>query len=435
MLLAVLAGFAGIASAHDWPQLLGPQRNGVYSSKDLAAEWPKEGPRVVWQRKIGHGFAGPAVAEGRLVLFHRIGDEEIVEALDAKDGTPLWKHAYPTAYRDAFNFDPGPRAVPTLADGKVFTFGAEGMLTCLSLADGRKIWERDCKAVYDAPKGFFGMACSPLVEDDYVLVNVGGKKGCVVRFDADTGQTLSTFGSGEASYSSPVNASFGGLKCNVVLTRDDFIVASPRSNSVLGALPFRPPIHASVTGATPVVIGDEVFISAAYGLGAVLLRVDAKGAESARSAKVAAPADAQNQPLLDHEALPRERFQVVWSGDDSLSLQYSTPVYRDGFLYGLHGRHDFPGGTELRCVEWKTGKVRWGRPGLNGANILRAGDQLLVLCEDGQLIRAAASPDAFKETGRAQILGAGARAYPALARGLFYARDKAKLVCLDLRAK
>jgi hypothetical protein len=122
----------------------------------------------------------------------------------------------------------------------------------------------------------------------------------------------------------------------------------------------------------------------------------------------------------------------VWRGDDQLSLQYSTAVFRDGHLYGLHGRHDFPGGTELRCVEWDTGKVRWRKPGLNGANVMLAGNALLILSENGELIRAAAEPAQFRELARAQILGRGVRAYPALANGLLYARSKDTLVCVAL---
>src|SRR5439155_14617754 len=130
--LAVLcSGFVllGVSvSAHDWPQFLGPQRNGVYSGPPLASTWPAGGPRKVWRKPVGQGFAGPVVAGDRLVLFHRVGNEEVVEALDARTGDPRWRYAYPTSYRDDFGFDEGPRAVPVVAQGRVYTFGAEGQL-------------------------------------------------------------------------------------------------------------------------------------------------------------------------------------------------------------------------------------------------------------------------------------------------------------------
>lgn len=396
---------AGVHAA-DWPQLLGPNRDGIYAGKDLAAEWPKGGPRVMWQKKIGQGFAAPVVAKGKLILFTRVGDAETVEALDAKDGKFLWKFEYPTAYRDNFGFDPGPRGTPTVAGDKVFTFGADGMLSCLTLADGKKLWSVDCKKEFAAPQGFFGLACSPLVEGRAVIVDAGGKSStgaaCLVAFDCESGKMLWQSFADEPSYSSPIAATLGGRRCVLALTRAHFIGLNPVDGKILFQQPFNPPVHASVTGALPTVAGDSVFISAAYDLGAMMFRV-----ENGKLAK-------------------------VWSGDEQLSLQFTTAVHRHGFLYGLHGRHDI-GGTELRCVELATGRVRWSKPGLAGANVLLASDSLLLLTENGELVRVAATPEGCRESARAQILGRGVRAHPALADGLFYARSKDTLVCLDLR--
>jgi hypothetical protein len=208
----------------------------------------------------------------------------------------------------------------------------------------------------------------------------------------------------EPSYSSPIITTLPTQrKVMIALSRGFFIILDPFTGKAIEVRQFKHSISASVTGALPVALANEIFISAAYDLGAMLLRTEPG------------------------------KSTTVWQSDDKLSLQYSTPVHRDGFLYGLHGRHDFPGGTELRCVEWATGKVRWSKPGLNGANVMVAGDSLLVLTEKGELIRAEAKPDGYRELGRAQILGLGVRAYPALANGSFYARDKRQLVCIDLR--
>ncbi|MBI5773767.1 MAG: PQQ-like beta-propeller repeat protein [Verrucomicrobia bacterium] len=391
------------ATAADWPQLLGPDRNGISPETNLATAWPKAGPPVVWQKKIGAGFAGPVVADGKLILFHRLGDTETVECLDAKSGEPRWKFDYPTAYQDDFGFDPGPRATPTIADGKVFTYGADGALHALDFATGKILWSVDGKKDFAAPKGFFGRACSPLVEGGTVIVNVGGKNGSsVVAFDQGTGKVRWKVLDDEPGYSSPSAATVGGQRMVFVLTRGQFAGLDPADGRAHFQLPFRPSVQASVTGATPLVVGDQVFISAAYDLGAALFRI---------------------------KHGPPEK---IWAGDEQLSLQYSTAVHRDGFLYGLHGRHDSASGTELRCVEFNTSKVRWSRPGFHGANVMLAGDQLLVLTEKGELIRARAAPEKFQETGHAQILGSGVRAYPALADGMFYARDKARLAGVDL---
>src|SRR6187549_3198649 len=135
--LSVLTLALGVqAIAADWPQMLGPARNGVYAGPPLSETWGSAGPRVVWRRSIGKGLSGPIVAQNRLVLFHRVGDREMVEAIDAAGGKTLWQHAYPTSYRDDFGFDEGPRAVPVVANGAVYTFGAEGQLHAVDLSTG-----------------------------------------------------------------------------------------------------------------------------------------------------------------------------------------------------------------------------------------------------------------------------------------------------------
>ncbi|MGH9257718.1 MAG: PQQ-binding-like beta-propeller repeat protein, partial [Vicinamibacterales bacterium] len=121
-------------SAEDWPQFLGPERNGVYRGPALAEMWGPQGPRVVWRKTVGQGFSGPVVAQGRVIIFHRVGNEEVVEALDARTGASQWRYAYATAYRDDFGFDEGPRAVPVVASGAVYTFGAQGQLHAIDLA-------------------------------------------------------------------------------------------------------------------------------------------------------------------------------------------------------------------------------------------------------------------------------------------------------------
>jgi len=395
------------ASANDWPQFLGPTRNGVYSGPALAASWPKDGPPVLWQRKVGAGFSGPAVASGKLILFHRVDDKETVECLDANTGKTLWTFDYPTAYRDDFGFDEGPRATPAIADGHVYTYGAAGVLTCLDLGSGKKVWGLDAKTDFHAPKGFFGIACSPLVESNAVILNIGGGDGAgIVAFDKLTGNVLWKTSNDPPSYSSPVMAAINNRRYLLILTLANFVALDPANGKLLFQYPFHPPVRASVTAAAPLVVDDLAFLSASYGLGAVLLKITSNGSEK------------------------------IWSGDDILSNHYATSVYFNGFLYGIHGRTDpgFEPPASLRCVELKTGKVRWQQDGFGAATLTLAGDQLFILTEKGELIRAPAVPSAFKPLARAQVLPTQVRAHPALANGLFYARSKDKLVCLDLRS-
>jgi len=402
----LLAALAFPALASDWPQFLGPTRNGVYTGPALAASWPKDGPRVVWQRKVGAGFSGPVVSTRKLILFHRIDDKEIIECLDSNNGKSVWTFDYPTAYRDDFGFDEGPRATPAIADGHVYAYGAEGVLTCLDLATGKKVWGINAKKQLHAPKGFFGIACSPLVEGDSVILNVGGGDGAgILAFDKLNGKILWKVNNDQPSYSSPVAATINNRRYLFVLTLANFVGLDPANGKILFQYPFRPPIRASVTAAAPIVADDQVFLSASYGLGAALLRITPNGAEK------------------------------IWSGDDILSNHYATSVYLNGFLFGIHGRTDpgFEPSASLRCVELKTGKVRWQEDNFGAATLTLAGDQLFILTEKGELIRAPATPSSFKPLDRAQVLPTQVRAHPALADGLFYARSKDKLVCLDLR--
>ena len=201
-----------LLSAADWPQFLGPTRNGVYSGPPLADTWGPAGPRVVWRKQVGQGFAGPAVVGRRVILFHRVGNEEVVESLDAATGATEWRYAYPTTYRDDFGFDEGPRAVPVVADGIVYTFGAEGQLHAIDLAKGTRIWSEDTMKRFGVPKGFFGAGGSPLVEGGRVIANIGGDKAGIVAFDAKTGKVLWTATDDDASYSSGVAATIGGKR-------------------------------------------------------------------------------------------------------------------------------------------------------------------------------------------------------------------------------
>ena len=396
------------ALAEDWPQFLGPHRDGSSVETNLASTWPKEGPPVLWQRKVGEGFSGPVVSGGKVILFHRVADKETVECLDARTGKESWKSDYASRYRDDFGFDEGPRATPAVAGARVFTFGAEGMLACWDLGTGKKIWSVDAKTQFGAGKGFFGIACSPLVEGNAVIVNVGGRNGAgIVAFDKATGKVIWQATDDEASYSSPVAATIGGQRRLFVITREALVALKPADGSVLFRYPWRPPMHASVSGSAPLVVDDSIFISASYGTGATLLRF-----------KEGAP-------------------EKIWSSDEALSCHYATSVYREGFLYGFDGRAD-PGlqaDSSLRCVELKTGKVRWSERSLKAGTVTLVNDQLLVLTEKGELILAPATSEGFKPAARAQVLPFVVRAHPAMAEGLFYARSKDKLVCLDLRQK
>jgi len=392
---------AAVVNGEDWPQFLGTGRNGVYSGNDLAAKWPAGGPPVVWKKDVGAGFASPVVAEGRLILFHRLGDKEVVEALDAGTGAAVWRVDYPTQYRDDFGFDEGPRATPTVSGGRVYTFGAEGMLHCLDFATGKKVWGVDTRRQFQVAKGFFGAAGAPLVDGGRVLLNIGGAAAGLAAFDAASGKTLWTVPNQEASYSSPMVATILGTRHALFFTRSGLVDVDPVSGRVRYELSWHARIRASVNAATPIVVDDFVFISASYGTGAVLLQVGANG------------------------------WKKVWESDDALTNHYSTSVYKDGFLFGYHGRQEE--GQSLRCIEFKTGKIRWNIDGFGAGTVTLAGDKLLLMREGGELVLAAATPAAFRQIASAKILPPVVRAYPAIANGRMYLRNEKTLVGVSLK--
>ncbi len=185
------AGGALLCLAADWPQFLGPTRNGVSTETGLATAWPKKGPPVAWDKEVGEGFSGPVVVGDRVILFQRVGDEEVVECLSTADGATKWKKGYPTSYRDNYGKGDGPRATPLVADGRVFTLGADGVLQCLKLDNGDKVWRRSLHDDYQVRQGFFGVATSPLLEGGRLLVNVGGANGAgIVAFNKNNGKEV-----------------------------------------------------------------------------------------------------------------------------------------------------------------------------------------------------------------------------------------------------
>lgn len=398
----------------------------------------------MFSKEIGTGYAAPSVRGRLLVLHHRIGNEEIVDALERDTGKPVWTHRYPSHYRDPFGYNNGPRCTPLLTTNRCYTFGAEGRLLCLDLQTGKVIWRRDTQREFSVPQAFFGVGSTPILEGDLLIVMLGGQPNSgVVAFDADTGKTVwENIGertwNGEpmigwrgertvvwqdhwkqASYASPVAATVNGKRVVFCLMRQGLVALEPRTGVELFSRWFRATVNESVNAANPVVIGNEVHCSAAYyNVGGFLLRVK-----------------------------PDNRsFDTVWA-NRSLEVHWMTPVYKDGFLYAFSGRNE-PDAL-FRCVEFKTGKVRWERderwrkystkqPDVYGrGSIVLADDKLIVLGEGGLLGLFAVNPDKPVELARWQVpeLHHPCWAAPVLSERKVYLRSEDRLVCLDFAAK
>jgi outer membrane protein assembly factor BamB len=396
---ALLIAFLGLGA--DWPQHLGPQRDNVSPETGLARAWPKDGPKAIWDKKAGAGWSGPVVAGERAILFHRIDNDEIVDCVEAATGKTIWRQSYKTRYVDDFGFDSGPRATPLIADGKVFTLGAEGELTAFDLAKGDVLWQKNLNKEYNPPKGFFGVATSPILATGKLIINVGAKGAGVVAFDPKNGKEIWKASDHGVSYSSPVAAKINGEELAIFFTRQGLLALTADKGEVRYEHPWRPRLNASVNAATPIVAGNRIFLTASYSLGAILL-----------------------------EAV-KEGVNQVWSNDTSLSCHFNTPVLVNERLFGIDGRQE--GKPQLRCVEWKTGKVLWTKEGFGCATLIAVEGLLLALVENGDLVLFEPSTVGYKELARAAILGGKVRTAPALSGGRLLARDNDKWICVDLK--
>lgn len=395
-LSAALIACIPLLAAADWPGFLGPTRDGQSAETGLNWDWAKTKPAADWTFDVGSGNAGPVVAGGGVFVFHRVGDEEALTALAADTGKPKW------AYKAAARGTDGPQVTPLVVKDTVFALGYGGKLHAVHAKTGEKMWVRDLLKEYSPPEGYFGVGAGLLHVNGKLIVNVGAKGAGVVAFDAATGKEAWKATDDPPSYSSPAAMDIGGKPHAAVFTRTELVVVNADTGEVKYKHRHRSRIDASVNAATPLVRGDEVFLSAQYGTGAVLLKLSGKEPEE------------------------------VWANDTSLSCQYDTPVRVGEFLFGVHGRQD-TGAADLVCVEWKTGQVRWKQPRFGVAHLIAVDGGILALTEGGELVRLDASEKGYTERARAAVLDGLTRAAPALADGRLYLRNEAKLVCVKLK--
>ena len=399
-LLACLALFASPAAAGDWPQILGPNRDGVAVGERLADVLPAA-PRPTWTLPVGDGFAGPAVVDGVVYLHHRVGESERAAAVDAAAGRTLWTADAPTLYTGAIVSDAGPRCVPVVAGDRVILYGAEGRLRCLDRGTGAELWSDATHETFGVPQSYFGAGSTPLVEGGLVIVNVGGarREAGVVAFDLATGAVKWTATADQASYSSPIAATIGGERRVVVVARRRCVGLDPATGKVLWSVPFgaRGP---TVTAANPVLLGETLFLTASYNVGAAAFKLSADDATE------------------------------LWR-DDLLSSQYTTPIALDGLLYGVDGRQD-GGPASLVCVDPAARQVLWTQKDFGYATLVLADGKLLAQKTDGELVLVRPDKAAYAELGRASLTKGTARALPALSDGRWFLRDETTLSAYDL---
>jgi len=440
----------------DWPQFLGPRNNGTSSETGLLDTWPEAGPPMLWNQRLGEGYAPPSVQGERVVVMHRLRDEEIVECFHAQTGESLWKFAYETDFSDPYGYNGGSRCAPVLTPDRCYTFGPQGKLLCLNLITGAKVWEIDTTQKWDIPPHFFGAGCTPILDGKQLIVLVGGQPNSgVVSFDATNGDVLwesvgkSTWEGTPTddpgnkpyvwtgremlvSYSTPVVATIHGQRHLLCLMRQGLVSLDPDNGHERFHYWFRSRTHESVNAARPLVVDDQILLSAAYDTGAALLKV---------------------QP--DHTS-----YAVLWRDKRGLSTHWSTPNFHQGQAYGFSGRHEDE--AEFQCIDWQTGELKWHTNGFGGelsdlginqttgaivdrrtgkqvqffgrGSSILADGKFIILGERGTLTLARPNAEKYDEISRVKFpqMVYPSWAAPVLSRGRLFLRSESHIVCLDL---
>lgn len=460
---------AAEAVTSDWPRLLGPSDDAHTPERPLLKAFPKGGPKKVWEVAVGEGYAAPAVAEGRVVIFHALDGRETVECLHPETGRRYWSHGYDIEYRDRYGFANGPRSSPVIADGVVVTLGVTSVLTALDLSSGAVLWRRDLRAEYLVPQDFFGHGSTPLLRDGKVFVQVGGKLEAmdggetkrermaklatagvsVAAFEARTGRVVwelrHAWG---ASYASPVITALHGRERLLVFAGGEsdpptggLLCIDPENGKLESEFAWRADDYISATAASPTVIpgSNRVFVSTCYPkgkpLGGVML-------------------------AYDEQMQPRE----VWRSA-KIGLHWMTAVHHEGHLYAVDGERE--NNSRLVCVNAETGAEVWAeamlwedeelgaRLGRNGpvnvgflrGSLLRVDGAFLGLGELGTLMWLDLSPQGCRVMERVPLFyAANSWSLPAVSRGLLYVCQHAeglvaedgtgpRVMCFDLRGK
>jgi outer membrane protein assembly factor BamB len=384
-----------IILADDWPNWRGPKHNGISTEKGWSDAWPKEGPPIAWKAKVGIGFSSFAVVDGRVFTTGHAEGQDTVFCLDADTGKVVWKHSYPAELGDKY-FEGGTSGTPTVAGDRVFTLSRWGDAFCFDAATGKVIWSKNVQKETDAPIPGWGFSGSPIVHENLVLLNVG-EAG--LALGKATGKIVWESADKDAGYSTPLPIQRDGQWLALVSSGQAYIAVNPATGKE--AWRYRWLTEYGVNASDPILDGDRLFISTGYGKGSILLKLGAGEPEQ------------------------------VWK-NKALRTQMNPAVLLDGYLYGVDG--DTTAKGALKCVEFATGTQKWSQPGVGSGALIVADGKLIVLTDRGELQVVPASPDGFKPTSRAQVLGGKCWTVPVLANGRIYARNaRGDVVCVDVR--
>ena len=385
---------AALAHAQEWSQWRGPSRTGAAAGFTAPAAWPDR-PKQIWKVQAGAGHASPIVASGRVYLFSRMGEQEAVSARDLGTGKEIWRAAYDAPYQmnpAATSHGKGPKSTPVHDRGRLFTFGISGILSAWQAQDGRLAWRRDFKKDFSSTWPDFGVAMSPIVVGDLVIVHAGGiGNGAVLALDVASGRTKWAWKGDGPAYASPIVADFGGTRQIVTQSQRHVVGLSLADGRLLWEIPFTTEYEQN--SITPVVVSDLLV----YG--------------------------GLNKPTTAVRiGLAAGKWQVapVWQNAD-LPTYMSTPVESGGYLFGLTHRSR----GQFFCLDTATGKTMWTTKGREAENaaFLTAGPLVMAMTTEGELVIMRGNPKAFDAVKRYTLAESPVWAHPALVAGGIVVKD------------
>ena len=410
--LGALLGLAlagASAGAADWPQYRGTDQTGR-SAEPAVIGWPAAGPRVVWKVPTPNGFSSFAVSGQRaFTLVARDGREACV-ALDTATGKELWAALlgaakYPGGGDDGAPGNrggDGPRSTPAVSDGSVYVLDHHLVLYALSAADGRMLWTHDLMKEYAGRNISWLNAAAPVVDGDRVFVAGGGPGESLLAFHKTTGQ-LAWKGQDEIiTHATPLVATLHGERQVIYFMKSGLVAVAAKDGRLLWRFPFPFSVSSAIM---PVLDGNLIYCSAGYGVGSAVCRVTRDGAGF--------------------------KAAEVWriEGDKQVANHWSTPVCKDGYLYGMFSFKKYGTGP-LKCVELATGKICWEQPGFGPGNVILVGDRLAALADDGRVVIVQASPKAYEEICRCKAVDGKCWSTPAFSDGRLYVRSTKEAACL-----
>jgi outer membrane protein assembly factor BamB len=392
----VVAASAGtVVVAADWPQFRGSEQNGISTEKGMLHRWPTGGPEQLWKTELGSGYSGLTVVGDRLYTMFGRGGKTFIGCFDVASGKEIWTFNAGREWKDGQGN--GPRSTPTVDGDVLYAVTAHGVLYALGAAEGAELWRHDLVKDYKAKLPRWGMSGSPVVVGSLLLMEVGGPEALMVAFDKKNGKEAWRSRTGKAGYSTPYLITTDGVRQAIFFTGEKLYSVAPDTGKVYWQKPWK--TSWDVNAAMPIFIGpDRLFVSSGYDTGAALLRISG----DARSMKA----------------------DEIWVNRE-MKNQFSSSIYHDGHIYGFDNKN-------IKCIDTKTGEMRWRERDLGHGSLMLADGHLIVLGNKGQLVLIEASPEAYREKGRVQIFNGKTWTVPTLSGGRLFVRDENEMVALKV---